>query len=241
MNGFEPIAAVVAAAVPAALVLAGAAVRDRRRRRTLNGLLHELRRPLQALALAAREPASRGADPLALALAALRDLDREVNGAPPALERRLVEARMLAVAAAARWRASAARAGRRIEVRWECGDVLVAVDGGRMAQALDNLIANALEHGHGPVTLIGSRRAGRLELAVRDSGGLAAGARERSVRDPRHGHGLRLARAWSERHGGALRVCRSDYETVATIELPLAEPAKPGRRGALVPGRPVRA
>lgn len=240
MSGGALLSAIGAALLPAALVGIGAAVRDRRRRRTLNGLLHELRRPLQALALA-REPGGRGADPLELALAALRDLDREINGAPPVLERRPVEARMLAVAAAARWRGPAARSGRRIEVRWGCGDARVAVDPVRVAQALDNLIANALEHGRGTVTVAGSARGGGLELEVRDAGGRVTAPRERSRTDPRRGHGLRLARDWSERQNGSLSVRRSAHGTVAAIQLPLADLARSRGRGTGATGRPARA
>ncbi|HEY8466338.1 MAG TPA: HAMP domain-containing sensor histidine kinase [Solirubrobacterales bacterium] len=239
MSGPEVIT-VFAAAAPAGLATAWAAARERRRRRVLNGLLHELRRPLQALALAAPRRPDRGPDPLELALAALRDLDRAINGAPPPVERRPVEARMLAVAAASRWRGPAARAGRRVEVRWTCGDARVSVDPVRIAQALDNLIANALEHGRGTVTVAGSRRHGRLELTVRDEGGRGA-APKPTRRDPRRGHGLGLARAWSECHGGAFNLRRGAHETVATIELPLVDPDRPRRRRALAPGRPVRA
>jgi len=230
---------VVAVAAPAGLATAWAAARERRRRRTLNRLLHELRRPLQALALTAPRRPDRGPDPLELALAAVRDLDREINGVRQPVERRPVEARMLAVSAASRWQAQAARAGRRVEVRWTCGDARVAVDPVRIAQALDNLIANALEHGRGTVTVAGSRRRGRLELAVRDEGGRGVAA-PRQRRDPRRGHGLGLARAWSERQGGALSVRRGAHGTVAAIELPLAEPER-SRRRAPAPGWPVRA
>ncbi len=115
-------------ALSMAVVVAGGRVRDGRRRRSLNERLHELRRPLQALALAAKPPGPDRPDPLELALAALRDLDREVNGGGFEFRRRPVEARMLAIAACERWRVRAAKAGRRIAVRWRCGDVLADVD-----------------------------------------------------------------------------------------------------------------
>lgn len=210
---------------PVALTMAVVAVRDRvrdaRRRRVLNERLHELRRPLQALVLAAKPSPGDHPDPLELALAALRDLDREVNGGHPELRRRPVEARMLAIAAAERWRARAAARGRRISVRWRCGEERADVDPVRVAQALDNLIANALEHGGGQITIEGARRGRRLELTVRDRGSRRA-PRLREPREPRRGHGLRVTRSLARGNGGRLRVHALGQGTVAALELPLA-------------------
>jgi signal transduction histidine kinase len=212
---------------PLALTMAVVVVRDRlrerRRRRTLNERLHELRRPLQALTLAAKAGPSSSPEPLELALAALRDLDREVNGERLELRRRPVEAHMLAIAAAERWRARVAAAGRRISVRWRCGEELADVDPVRVAQALDNLIANALEHGGGQITIEGARRGRRLELSVRDHGGRRAGRlRERREHERRRGHGLRLTSSLARGNGGRLRVRALGHATVAALELPLA-------------------
>ena len=157
-------------ALSMAVVVAGGRLRDGIRRRSLNERLHELRRPLQALALAAKPPHRDRPDPLELALVALRDLDREVNGGTFEWERRPVEARMLAIAACERWRGRVASAGRRIAVSWRCGDVLADVDPSRVSQALDNLIANALEHGGGPITLEGHRHGDKIDLVVKDPG-----------------------------------------------------------------------
>lgn len=225
----EPLSLVVGAAGAAwplaltmAVVLAGDQVRSRRRRRALNERLHELRRPLQTLALASSAPPSAGPDPLELALAALRDLDREVNGGDVDFARRPVEARMLAIAASERWRVRAAAAGRRIAVRWRCGDALADVDPVRVAQALDNLIANALEHGGGPITIEGARHRERIDLIVRD-GGSRRSSRLREHPDPRRGHGLRLTRSLAKRGGGELRVrAQTRGGTVAALVLPLA-------------------
>jgi signal transduction histidine kinase len=207
-----------------AVVVAGERLRQGRRRRTLNQRLHELRRPLQVLALAAKAPGSEGPDPLELALAALRDLDREVNGGSSELKRRPVEARMLAISACERWRVQAARAGRRIAVRWPCGDAVADVDPLRVSQALDNLIANSLEHGDGPITLEGRRHGDRIELAVRDTGGNRL-ERCREHTDPRRGHGLHLTRRLARENGGELRIRGGRAGTVAALVLPLV----PGR------------
>ena len=222
---FSELSGVAGATLPVAMTMAVVAIRDRvrsaRRRRALNARLHELRRPLQALVLAGRPAAASGPDPLELALAALRDLDREVNGARPELRRRPVEARMLAIAAAERWRARVAGAGRRIAVRWHCADEIADVDPVRVAQALDNLIANALEHGSGEITIEGARRGARIELAVRDRGARRP-RRKRELREPRRGHGLRLTRALARGNGGRLRMRTAGHGTVAALELPMA-------------------
>jgi signal transduction histidine kinase len=218
-------------AVSVALVVAGDRVRQGRRRRTLNERLHEIRRPLQALALAAKPPGKDTPDPLELALAALRDLDREVNGGGLEFRRRPVDARALAVAACERWRVRAASAGRRIAVRWRCGDAVADVDPTRVSQALDNLIANALEHGGGPIILEGVRHGDRLDLVVRDTGATTR-RRYREHADPRRGHGLRITRRLARANGGELRV-RSGARggTTAALVLPLA-PARPEAVGS---------
>ena len=236
----ETLLGMAGATWPVALTMAVVAVRDRvresRRRRTLNERLHELRRPLQALVLAAKPGSAAVPDPLELALAALRDLDREVNGERVELRRRPVEARMLAIAAAERWRGRVAAAGRRIGVRWRCGEELADVDPVCVAQALDNLIANALEHGGGPITIEGARRGGRIELAVRDRGARPA-RRVREMREPRRGHGLRIARSLARGNGGRLRLRAVGPGTVAALELPVV-PARPRRAApALDPRR----
>ena len=212
---------------PAVAALAVVAVRDARRaravRRRLNERLHELRRPLQALVLLAgagdAAASSRDApDPLELALAALRDLDREVNGEPEEHRPRALDARAVVEAAAGRWRPIAARRGRALRVRWLGERGAVSADPRRVAQALDNLIVNALEHGAGPVTLEGAVRGESVELTVRDAGG---GARARAPRDVRRGHGLRLARGTARRSGGDLRVRVGRAGTIAVLALPL--------------------
>jgi len=209
-----------------AVVVAGGRLREHRRRRSLNECLHELRRPLQALALAAKPPRADRPEPLEQALMALRDLDREVNGEGFEFTRRPVEARMLAIAACERWRVRAATAGRRIGVRWRCGEALADVDPARISQALDNLIANALEHGGGPITLEGLRHGDMIDLIVRDSG-VSRPSRLREHADPRRGHGLRITRRIARGNGGDLRVGRrGPAGTVAALILPLA-PERP--------------
>jgi signal transduction histidine kinase len=245
----DPIAENAALAWPLALTLATVLVADRvragRRRERLNRALHELRRPLQALTLSGRAlpaPAGGGRDQLGLAIAALDDLDLAVNGGLP--ERRVwtVDARTLAEEAVGRWRRTAALAGRRMELRWRAGRSRVVCEPAAIARALDNLLANALEHGRGPVRLDGTLRAGHVRLLVSDGAdagaapALAVGvhprrrpaAGSRRARDPRRGHGLRVVADVAAAHGGRFASCRHEAGACAVLELPLADVAEPG-------------
>lgn len=257
--------AYIAALSPARLVVwpalggAGAtlaaAVRDGRRKTALNERLHELRRPLQALALMA-PPGSHplGDDgPVEMAAAALAALEREINGEREADSTAVVALRPLLEAARRRWRPQASMSGASLTLRWDAGEA--AVQGSRLelAAALDNLIANALEHGGERIELAAELAGDRICLAVVDSGngaGRRARQREavlrgrgprrrRDVRGPfgrlsgraRHGHGLRLVRRTAARHGGVFALHEGERGTSAVLELPLAP--RPFRSGGL--------
>jgi two-component system sensor histidine kinase QseC len=202
--------------------VAGVAVEHRRRER-LNRALHELRRPLQALALRhhlAAEPA--GDDSLDLALVALADLDQEINGGEPALARRPVSGRALVEAAVERWRGTAAAVHRSLELSWRAGRATVLADPARVAQALDNLISNAIEHGGLRVAVRASICAGGLRIEVAsDPAPQRVGWFPRR-RDPRRGHGLTVAAQIAASHGGRFRLGVADAGAVAILELPLA-------------------
>ena len=88
-----------------ALALAGVAIRAGRRRNAVNEALHELRRPLQAMALISPNGT------VQLALSALARVDAALNGGHR--ERRLgpVPCRALVEAAIGRWRSRARLAG----------------------------------------------------------------------------------------------------------------------------------
>ncbi len=232
-------------------VTLAAAVRDGRRRTALNECLHELRRPLQALALMTPGAGVTGTGDgaLEMAAAALARLDREINGEDEEEVRSPVAVRPLLEAARRRWRGQAALCGATIEVRWDAGEA--AVDGDRtdLAAALDNLVSNALEHGGPRIELAADLVGGRLCLAVVDSGnGAGRRAREREAllrgrearrrRVPlgrlagkaRHGHGLRLVRRTAERHGGTFALHQGEHGTSAVLELPLGSGAVKGDR-----------
>lgn len=211
-------------------------LREGRRRSSLNEALHELRRPLQAVALASGPrlaTAGAGGEAIELAAAALERLDREINGGPRPAMRGAIDGLSLAGAAVERWQEAARLAGARLELRWNAGQATVGGDRAALGQALDNLIVNAIEHG-GPTIVVSARvREDRLRVAVADSGRrsrsrarqepLAAAAIARLSGRRRHGHGLAVVRRIASEHGGVFALRRSQAGTLAVLELPLIE------------------
>ncbi len=212
------------AGLAAAAAFAGHRLREARRRAVLNGALHELRRPLQALALVPpAQGLSSGPGPAELALAALDDLDREINGCPRGLARRPVACRALVESAVERWRGLAAQARRSLELHWRAGTATVMADPHRVAQALDNLLANAVEHGGLRVWVETAIRSGAVRISVTNT---VPDARARPRRrGPGRGHGLRVVASIAADHGGRFEIRRSATTWAANLELPLAEPA----------------
>lgn len=225
----------IAAGLPMAASLAMAtgisAIREGRRRSSLNEAIHELRRPLQALALSLPADAPRAEameSALGMAAAAVDRLDREVNGVTAPSAPQPVAVRPIVEAAIERWRARAAAEGRSLRLSWSAGEPELRGDEVALAQAVDNLISNAFEHGAGEIA-IDVRRAGDfVRVEVRDEGGAEAGSkrgwrrgRDRGARR-RHGHGLRIVRRAAARHGGSFRLRRSAHGSGARLVLPLA-------------------
>jgi signal transduction histidine kinase len=216
-------------------VLGGAGVREARRRAALNQALHEVRRPLQVLALSAPVAGTAAGElegPVRMAAAALERLDREINGGGAAAAVRTgVRVGPLLEAAVERWRARAAAAGHSLELRCRCFEATVSGVPGELGAALDNLIANAVEHGGARVTVVATARGSLLRIAVLDSGrgvqrpggrqarsGLAA----RIAGTSRHGHGLRIVRRIAAEHGGSFSLQVGSAATEAVLELPLS-------------------
>jgi len=204
-------------------------------RRTLNRALHELRRPLQALTLMEDGSAApAGAPPraarrglLELAGSALAELDRAVNGGPRPPVRREVSCRELVLAALERWGPAAERAGR-IRLFWDAGPAPIEADPIAMARALDNLIANALEHGGPPLVLTGAAVAGRVRITI--ANGCAQGGAPGYSRpngrpggngNGARGNGLEIVSGIAEAHAGRFAICQSGTGCVAALELPL--------------------
>jgi signal transduction histidine kinase len=215
-----------AAVWPLALTLATVGVVDRvrtaRRRQGLNRALHELRRPLQALLLN-RAQLNGAAGQVEMALAALTQLDAEINGVAGASRPGRTRVAGLVAGAVERWRGAATIAGRSLEVAGcvPAWDVVGRPE--RIAQALDNLIANALEHGNGAIRIGVAGYGGTVRITVADGGGddPTAGPTEIAWRGPRRGHGLRIAAAVAAEHGGRVEVSRSTAGTVVALELPV--------------------
>jgi signal transduction histidine kinase len=197
-------------------------------KRALNRALHELRRPLQALLLledgsgrpAAAPPNSSRRGLLELATSALQDLDGALNGGAPIRPARRFSCREAVMACLERWRPRSARAGG-IRVYWDAGAAMVEGDAARLAQALDNLVSNALEHGGPPVVVTGASVAGRVRITIANA---VRPDRERPRPDARRGHGTEVVSEVAAAHRGRFALCHTGSGCVAALELPLAEP-----------------
>jgi signal transduction histidine kinase len=223
-----------------AAVAAAQSLRAGRRRSALNEALHELRRPLQAIALAGG-PA--GSPPVLessvrLAAAALERLDREVNGSGLPRPPEELELRPLLEGAVRRWQARGSLSGASLKLRWRAGRAIVVGDRVELAQALDNLIVNAIEHGGPEISVDARPHRGGVRIVIADSGRAARPAARtdtpaeviaRLSGRRRHGHGLTVVRRIAAAHNGRFALRRSERGSLALLELPLA-----GDRGSLI-------
>lgn len=233
MNELAQIVAGWPFAVSLAATVAVQGLRHGRRRTALNEALHEVRRPLQVAALeGGTEVAARSDGPLDLAAAALQRLDREINGGSYVTVPTAVDARALVQTAVGRWRGRARLADGSLELRWNADAAVVEGDRLALAQAIDNLIVNAIEHGGPNVVVSARRREGRLRIAVVDSGSAARPpARRGSPTEvlarlsgrKRRGHGLAVVRRVIAAHEGRFVFERSARGSTAAIELPLVD------------------
>jgi signal transduction histidine kinase len=124
------------------------------------------------------------------------------------------------------WSGFAETRRRAVELRWPIGPAVVRADHGRIGQALDNLIVNALDHGVGIVRVTGVLTEDTVRVAVTDQGpGIGRPLRElmHSPWHGRHGHGLAIAARVAELHGGCLTATTGRLGSRVEIELPLAE------------------
>lgn len=195
---------------------------------------HELRGPAGAIGLAAvamgREPGgARHAAVLEAQLdrirAGLADLTAARRGSRAAPQELPLDLNRTARAVARGWRPVAHANGRGLRVRWDGKPAMVTADRGRLAQALGNLVSNAIEHGSGPVEVRGRSEAGRAVLEVTDAGPRAR-SRPSTRRRARHerGRGLGIAARAVEEAGGQVSLEHRHGETRAVVELPLHEP-----------------
>ncbi len=165
---------------------------------------HELRSAATALALVCetlrRDPAARRHAAVIDAQldrlrAGLTDLAGARGGRSTEAERDEVELSSLTSAAARPWVDTT--------VEWEGGPVTARLDRRRFAQALGNVLANAAEHGSGPVRVIGRVHGGGVRVEVRN-----------------RGRGLQIAKRAAEELGGRLSFEMLGDGAVATLDLP---------------------
>ena len=207
----------------------------RRRRELVARACHELRGPLTAAHLALHAGVRRGD----AAPARLAAIDRELDRAAVALDdlaaarhgRRApdrdepVDVGALLASQAITWRMVDGVFGRRLEVAEPRSGAIVRGDRVRLAQAVGNLVANALEHGDGRVRLLARAHGDRVRIEVADEGpGLPAAVgdltrRPRAGRG-RRGRGLAIAADIADRHGGRLVAAPTARGARVALELP---------------------
>lgn len=235
------------------LVLAGVAValvarREHDRRRELVArACHEIRGPLTAASLALQLAARGDRAPMGVLAAVDRELDRCAravddlwaarSGEPSRDVLAPVELGELLAAQTAAWRALAGAADRAVVLVPAQGGAWVRGDAVRLTQAVSNLVANAVEHGHGTIAVRIRRDRGRVRVEVADDGaGLPApiaalAKRPRAGRGAR-GRGLAIAAGIASRHGG--RLAAAPTANGARIVLDLPAVTAPGRPSRLV-------
>jgi signal transduction histidine kinase len=214
-----------------AAALAVAVTRLRMRLELVARAEHELRGPLTAFGLALH--AARGTPAgrrlavvldaeLARARAGLADLAAARRGRRAEPVREAIRADALLRSSGAAWDMAARARGRRVSVRSTAGPAIVHGDRARLAQALGNVMANAVEHGDGDVSVLASRAGDRLRIEVTNAT-LAAGdgAGAGAVEPAEHGRGLEIAADAAADSGGSLSAAIGPRRARAVLDLPL--------------------
>jgi signal transduction histidine kinase len=207
--------------------------------RVVAGVAHEIRNPIAAMRLKAENAVAAGPDfahkdRALLAIveqigrldALLQNLLSSVQRAPP----RPVLVRDLSAFLTKRvnlFREQAAEVGLSLEVKGGSGAAVF--DAPRMAQAIDNLILNAIQNTPpgGRVTLCAERSADRLVFSVADTGrGVPESIWDHlfepfvTGRPDGTGLGLAVVREIAEAHGGTARAVQRGDGTTFVVELP---------------------
>jgi signal transduction histidine kinase len=132
------------------------------------------------------------------------------------------------------WAAAGPSVGRQVAVSAPAGALLVHGDRGLLAQAVGNLLANAVEHGDGAIGLSVGCVGGVVRVEVTDEGRGLPVPLDRLVRAPRagrgeRGRGLAIVAGVAARHGGRLMTGPSRRGARIALELPAAA----GEAGAI--------
>ncbi len=198
---------------------------------------HEIRGPLSAVWLGLDTSSSGGylrperlrAVTLELerAAVALDDLQAGRPATAGELGEEDVDAAQLVLDCGEAWEGYAAARGVRLLKKWTGEPVTVRGDRTRLAQAVDNLLANAIEHGEGPVTATGRRDRGHVRIEVCDCGaGLPAPVAELTARARKglgaRGRGLAIASEIVRQHQGRLAAAPSQRGARLVLEVPIA-------------------
>jgi signal transduction histidine kinase len=156
-------------------------------------------------------------------------LDLEEIDSQDAVSRAPVDVRAMVEAVAERYAGAFAQAGRAISTDASRATVLASERW--LDAALDNLVANAFQHGGGDVRVVARTRAERLEVTVTDSGpgfpsDFVAKAFDRFTRAEESrtttgsGLGLALVAAVARNHGGTVRVRQGGVGAAVVMEIP---------------------
>jgi signal transduction histidine kinase len=205
------------------------------RRSAVARVCHELRGPLTAARLGLELGARSGE----VSAGRLRAIELELGRATLALDdlatvpgsprrrrpREAVDFQQLLSESVEAWQPSAIADGCRLQMHWTGGRAVVAGQRLRLAQAIGNLIANAIEHGGGAIEVHGRAGVASVRLEVIDGGpGLSAPVPQlaRQARRPLglRGHGLAIASAVARAHGGRLASAPSHRGARLVLELP---------------------
>ena len=182
---------------------------DAERLRLVAEAEHELRNPLQVLALAAGPELQPELDRARVALA---DLAAARTGRRADADAEVVQLDRVVWRAAAASDLAARRVGGGVHLDWSAGPIAVRANRGRISQALTNLLSNAVEHGGGQVRVVGRRTRDGVRIEVRDNG---------------RGHGLAVAAKAVRDAGGELTAMRAGDGTAVAFELPIVDADPP--------------
>jgi signal transduction histidine kinase len=206
----------------------------RRQRAFSRDVSHQLRTPVTALMLGLESALARpGADlhtSIETAIDRLGQLQHIVEEllvlTEPEIVAGILDFDALADAVRERWNGAYLEQGRSLDVTVEASLPEVRAPKTAVQQILDVLVANALRHGAGAVTVAMWRLGNGVAVDVRDEGPGFHTDADGSPLENSRGHGLPLARALTQLAGGSLVVENAIREPVVRLLLPATRPAQ---------------